>query len=396
MEDKKNSYKGIFVFLLLFACVAVVTTFCVAKKINKNSNDNVNDSTSIMISEGDSTEKLKEDEDKDKKKYIVEDMDGYYFTNNIEIKEQKHQEGDKIKSSYTTLDEKELDITYFSIDGLKDEDVERKINEEIIQAAFEKNLEKDNNCIGKVVKYNISGNYANILSFTISTTWYYQSENEYDYWKTDYEQKYFNYNLVKGEQIELDELFTSMYPIKNQINITAEEQYLWDEPVTEGDTYTPKYIEYVNKQLDRNYEEWTLRFGEKSEEIEKAVDEGEIMDEASWKKWYYRSAREEKKMQVMQSFEKGKYNFSVSDRYITVDVDDVSAKVHLLPNIDNLTLYKKYVTYESIYTNQYDNAIKRQYKIYETDKFKSGWIEDNILLYVEASLSGDSLYDQDY
>ena len=149
MEDKKNSYKGIFVFFLLFACVAVVTTFCVAKKINKNSNDNVNDSTSIMISEGDSTEKLKEDEDKDKKKYIVEDMDGYYFTNNIEIKEQKHQEGEKIKSSYTTLDEKELDITYFSIDGLKDEDVERKINEEIIQAAFEKNLEKDNNCIGK-------------------------------------------------------------------------------------------------------------------------------------------------------------------------------------------------------------------------------------------------------
>lgn len=389
-----NSYKGVFVFLLLFACVAIVTTVCLAKKSFEGKDNNINQTIAGDVSADKKTETPNDAEDK--KKYVIEDINGYYFTNNIEFKEQKHQEGKNIEYGYTIFDEKELDITYFTIDGLKNEEVERKINEEIRQAAFEENTEKDNKCIGKVVKYNISGNYANILSFTISTMWYYPRESEHEDWKSDYESKYFNYNLVNGEQIELEDLFTSMQPIRNQINIAAEEQYLWDEPVTEGDSYTPQYIEYVNRELDKNYEEWTLRFGKKSEEIEKAAAEGKIMDEASWKKWYYRSAREEKKIKIMQNFEKGNYNFSISDRYIAVDVGDVSAKVYLLPNIDVLTLYKRYFADESIFTDEYNNSSKQQYKFYQTDSFKYGFIEDNIIIYAEADFSGNLLEEDEY
>lgn len=388
MENKDGSYKGISVFLLIFACVAIITTIYLAKqKTNNALTNSIGEvsSSNINLNEENVTEQ-------EKRKFLLENLEGEYYTNNIEIKELRHQDGNFIVNNYSTLDVKEYDVTYFEIDGLKNESIENKINEEIKKVAFNMDETKDNGSFGKVVDYQIAANHSNILSFAIETIWYNDEEN---YWNQSRESKYFNYDLTTGEQIKLDQLFTSMYPVKQQINNEAEEEYLWHEPVTEWEYYPEGYVQYVNNKLNENYNEY-LSWTDNSEdtenavtEIENAVKAGKVMSLEEWTSWYYRSGREEKRLSVIQNFEKGNYEYLIEDEYIRIFVKDIIADIYLLPNIKYVTLYKLCNTDESIFTDEYNNAIKRQYKFYDETKRKYGYLTENIFL-------DESLYEKHF
>lgn len=177
--------------------------------------------------------------------YKKVNLDGMYYSNPIKFTK-KEVENTRIRDG----------IKYFEIDGLKNETLENKINEDIQNGILgfvdEKLSEKENTRF--LTAINLRGNFANIISIEFTLYTDYETSDEYVCYN-----KYFNYNLIDGSKLKLEDvLYKSSITnilLEGLYNKVAQDYVDMDEDT--GYLYQSedsKYIEEVVYEIVSNYQ----------------------------------------------------------------------------------------------------------------------------------------------
>lgn len=279
-------------FIIVFSALVVGITFYLADKNASNSEvvrktSNVSNNTAVNP---------KEDTKETNTEKTV-DLDGTYDKNPIQI-------------NYYTMDISGNEIKYVQIDGLKDNNVEIDINYNIkksIEETAKKLYDENPNATFNSGSF-VRANFANILS--INAYVYAYDENDSDYNK--YEDIYFNYNLIDGTELTIDDVFTSDCDLEKIL-------------------------------IDKLYEVVTSEHAE--------------MDDDSWEYYVPEDAEdiEEIVYSIVSDYQRGKkINFYITPQRISVRGGEYSfANILFKDYSEYVTIYDKYLTSESIYDGKY-------------------------------------------
>lgn len=222
-KKNKNSIskeKRLIIFTILFSLLCVLSTITAiffSNKNQENKNDNQSDVGSGVVKNSESELALKSLTEK-------------YLPNALKVERVEYKEGEyKIQGS--TVSDYKVYIVYSKISGLKDKNIEDKINKEIKDKAFEVYSEKynknDPSISSIVVNSAVYGNFSNVLSVGISydITYNKNGQNSYD----NYDYQGLNYRLDTGDKISFNDLFISSANINNIIADSKYIQLAWDE-----------------------------------------------------------------------------------------------------------------------------------------------------------------------
>jgi len=183
--EKKTSYLGVIIFIIIFALVAVGTTFLLANFNKKDSNNGnvIEEQNKEVINNTTNSEKnevievflendVKEPEKVVDESHLVVKNFGIetYFKNNLTIKEESYHEGEYLEKEFYFSGKEvnyPLQVNYIQIDGLKDKNIQEQINSDLKYKAI--NLAKSKDINAKIVAVDtiVEGNFSNILSVFI-------------------------------------------------------------------------------------------------------------------------------------------------------------------------------------------------------------------------------------
>lgn len=312
--------KKIFTGVVIFAIVSVLVTGAL---INiKNKKINADDALS-----GDKPSGVTDETENISEKTI--DLNGTYNENDLIIEE-------KIVETLK-VDGEDVEIKIPQINGLKNKTVENKVNTDIrnriseIIGKFASNSEVKN--INSY--YTIIGNFSNV----ISGYWHvrYEDTSEHE------EEVYINYELVNGERLKLEDFF-----IKDMDFNTLIRKMVYKEIARgahEGEMYSGMYY-------DKEKQAWMMEYY------------GEIGENGVFERFVEATPHrtEEYLNKLMKRFMKEKEkDFYFSPTKICIKLDDEgyynyiykNAYYYYLKDIANeVTIYDKYLTNESIYESQ--------------------------------------------
>lgn len=239
----------------------------------------------------------------------------------------------------------EVTVSYVQIDGLIDEEIENKINQEIKDLAYGYDAEKTL----ETCSFYVSANYANVLS--IEGYYLYAEEETEDYVE---ETKTLNYDLTTGEQIEFYDLFVSesagLSVVRDSAYIKLADVYS-DEARTDDDNwYDPDMS---------------------------TIDYGEIEEDLNYVVLCYRNNKIEK------------FYFSEQQIYFWIDDgngDDEAYSIDMADFLENIAIYNRYsdVSAEEIYEDP-SISIKDLYVLTYRDKYTTYEIveeTDNYYIYL--------------
>lgn len=191
-----KTIKGKSIFVIIFSIVCIIATSIIVmyKRID------IKDDNEEEISDNEKTEDTVSVEEKGI------DLKGKYNQNDLKITEKR-------------ATKERVEITYFQIEGLKNQEIQNKINKEIEIEAL--NGYKEYIDLDKVVNASISlyetANFSNILSLSA-----------YSWGKTDDDsdnvinvQKGITYDLNTGNRIKLEDLFTANAPMTEILRKSA-------------------------------------------------------------------------------------------------------------------------------------------------------------------------------
>ena len=229
-------------------------------------------------------------------------------------KNQKYNQND-LKIIYQDTNYEGLEYKTLRINGLKNKEIENKINKELeeIEDEIRKKLvsasgEQENAYLSS----NVNANYSNILSVT-----FYGSKSDSKYVPQINIEKFLNYDLTTGNKIKLEDLFLP----GTDIDLYAQ-----------NDIYKQKlYDSFSKKNIFFNPDYW------QSGELQYVLDE---VDEIDFIKQY------------------NKYKNSKKDFYITTtgigiyyskDGNYGDVYIKYMDCLDNLVVYTKFLTKESIF-----------------------------------------------
>lgn len=210
-NKKKINKQLLAVILVCIACV-VVTISLIIITINKlNEKYKIDEPTNVFESND-----KKEDEDK---KYVVGENDTLDF-NDLEVERYYIIDGTEYEFSYTIgndITENYTDSLYLAqrIKGLKDKELENKINNDIVQKLkdYAKTDEKGRKFAGS----NLIGNFNDILSICIYVN-YERYQESYGY----------NIDLNTGNEISFEDVFTKSAPIASLLSNGFTKNLAWD------------------------------------------------------------------------------------------------------------------------------------------------------------------------
>ena len=191
-----KTIKGKLIFVVIFSviCIIITSILVMYKRID------IKDDNSEEIPR---TEETKKNESTNEKGI---DLKGKYNQNDLKITEKR-------------ATKERVEITYFQIDGLKNQKIQDKINKEIEIEAL--NGYKENIDLDKVVNASISlyetANFSNILSLS-AFSWGKINDDSDDLINV---QKGFTYDLNTGNLIKLEDLFTTNAPITEILRKSA-------------------------------------------------------------------------------------------------------------------------------------------------------------------------------
>ncbi|MBQ8298726.1 MAG: YARHG domain-containing protein [Clostridia bacterium] len=380
-EVTKTSYKGIIIFLIVFGIVAVTLTAMLANSA-KNANANTNPEEVITPNaSGESVEQIEEVVAVKDKKYAVA-YDDMYFTNNIKLIEKTYISGEFIKKEeYSDVKYYEETADYIQIDGLKDEEVERKINQKIFDKMFEMLRMEDSRKI-KYVDMSARANYSNILSLHISCRFF---DNQMYEENSRFENQYLNIDLSTGDDIKFEDLFLDGASVKN---ILSESIYSQQQSMSEE---WWGYSEYILAKTGKEY--WDYNYDTVDEELKRLG----LMTYEEWESWFSRSSFEENTFKIMHDYTKGNLDFYIDEYSINVYADDVySCYINLRDNLESLALYKRYMKEESIFDDKYMVAKEGMCGFYIDNYMKTERVMDNLFLSNHMYISDDYRYPNYY
>ena len=269
------------IFVVVFSIICVITTALL-----------------IMYNKIEIKQDIEEEPTKDETKTAIKgiDLKGTYNQNDIKIEEQKYN-SDKIE------------IGYVKISGLKDKEIENKINEEIehVSLNFYKEKVKDINDFEKItISTWVLGNFQNTLS--IKSYYFARKSDETDDFVEG--ETSLNYNLINGEKITVKELFTEDAPIEN---ILRTEAYY-------------SFAGYLAKETLNG--DFTIE------------DYGDI---------------EDKVFEFINDYKQGRVNnFYFSPREITIMCDNIQVSIEMQKYADYIAIYNRCKTDKNIYE---DNTV---------------------------------------
>jgi len=236
-KNTRNNRKKTIIFLIVFSiiCIGITVVAIFYKKSNTN----------IIITNNEIEEEQVADE-KEKQKEFEQDESGVenllqtYNCNDLGIAIQYYSDYETYiqneKSVYVPLTVNGLEIR-----GLKDKEIEEKINNKIKEKAFElleeyKKYTEDPNVESIEVNAYCCSNFSNVLSIKLESGISYK---EYDN-ENVYPEKTIglNYNLVTGEKIEFKDLFTNTASVKSILNEIAYSNFIYEYQYDEDGNYT--------------------------------------------------------------------------------------------------------------------------------------------------------------
>lgn len=311
-----NNFKKILIFCVTFFVISILITFSM---IYLKKNDiSILDYFSINKNNEDINQNVDTEDKKDKNEIEekVLDLDGYYDQNDLLIDE-------------AIMIIREIEVKYPQIKGLKDKEVEAMINNDIRERIEDAYNEYD---IERSLYYSVYGNFANTISI-YGYADYYDDTPEANYCDVVFD---FNYNLISGERLKLEDLFKKDTPI---IDIARKAFY----PAL----HEARYVWYEDGTHD----------------LASTVDENR----------FYREVNE-----YMESDER---KFVFSPEGVTLFYNYPLPVVKFVDMAENVTIYDKYLTEESIFERE-DIGYKKLFngaalELGYVDEIKFGF-DDNI------------------
>lgn len=251
---KKINKQVILVAIIVIACIVITVGLIILKMRDLNKKYQYVEENDVFTTE-------------DK----VEDPDAIYATD----KDTRFNYNDLVVSDYYEIDgvisqESRIPTSsiyqFVKIEGLKNKEIENKINVEIKNTVYEK---AKADASGKKTCYaRVDGNFSNILSIMVYT---------YDGNKTVYYG--LNYDLNTGEKIPFENVFTKSTPIISLITESASQIKAWrieegaiDANIT-GEEYMDKVVEYYNmdNRDTSEYEDLLFKVANKYNEVKENI-----------------------------------------------------------------------------------------------------------------------------
>ena len=233
-KKKKINVRVIMIIIAVILCIGITVAFTVIKMIELKSEYTIVEENNVF-----SETPKKEDEDK---KYIIDfgetidyndiniisyvDMDGTLYRADDANKPKEYQ-----STSYN----------YVEINGLKNKDVQNKINKKIKDTVYSFN---EAGSYGKIYAYtNICGNFNNILSIEV-----------HDNSNASSPYVGLNFDLNTGDQISFEDLFIKSAPVVSILSDAVNKAVAWniDTSNIDYDSDPEEYMKYLENM--RNME----------------------------------------------------------------------------------------------------------------------------------------------
>ena len=307
-------------FVIILAVITAIAIYFTIDKLEKE----------MAIQNRANIENVKKESDDSK--YVISSYTDTYDTNSIKITEYYDYDG-----AVTTDDSFNGDynyrVNYIQIEGLKNKKVQNEINQKLRKKAY--SLKHKNTYT------SVSANFSNILSVV-----FFNDEN-----KTES----LNINLATGEEIKFEELFVSSTPINSYLVNALYETLAWqsidlwedennDLSKIDMSDYEDRFLMLINK-YNRNKDNLIYYISANSIYIYGLIDKNILNSEYA---------------------------------------DETTLVLDLTECMNEVTMYKKFLTNESIYE---DNTIGVKGTIVFTDsnedyevRINYGKIKDNIFL----------------
>ncbi len=264
-KPKKPVNKRLIVLIIVIVICILITALVIFLKIMKLNKEN--------------EESLKEDID-----YVFEEetkKEAYDKELTIKSLEETYDINDLIIKTYKDVDGKVTDITdrsnsdvgnvyieYVEIHGLKNKDVENKINKEIketVYSLYDGNSEHRYNIYTRV-----AANFSNILSIDIYKYEIVQNGSSYE--QVNYKNIGLNYDLNTGDKINLEDLFISSTPIASLIAKGAYEAMAWDTEINFDNLESLQKNTNMDNRDTTEYDEKILKIINKYNELKGNVN----------------------------------------------------------------------------------------------------------------------------
>ncbi len=305
MENQTFSFKKIFIFLIVFIIVAVGVTFALITIKNNSNNSNI-------ITPKDDDVIVPTTRKEVDYTYGLTTLAEKYTTNNIEIEELSYTEGKGFyQYPYSTKYTYPLEIQYFKIHGLKDKTVEEKINTLIKDTAF--NLLPTQEADIKSVSYSIGANFSNVLSVKFSSSP--KNKDTYD--------TIFNINLKDGSLIDIKDVFVDNLDITSLISKCAYD-------TISANYYTNWYNDALSAWLSG--ESSSLSIPVDGEKIESDTRD------------------------FMLDVNANNYQYYITNYGATIYTSKGYADIEFEDYYRDFAFCKRFLTTESLYTNEYSTA----------------------------------------
>ena len=306
--------KKILLFIVIFAILAVGCTSILIKV--KNEDRNLKD----VYKDG--VENLKEELLEEKSEDTL-NLKGTYKQNDLIIVEKE-----------LSIEECETTVKIPQINGLKNKEVEEKINENI-QKQFNEKLGKivlENEIIELICDYDISANFSNVLSIRVYVS---------DYNIEMYKEFYLNYNLIDGDELKFGDMFKKGEDLKSIIRVA----------LYRGLVLSQSGESFYNNDCEPYYDNTDGIWYVKKEVVD---DEGIVHDKIEEYVLPMSEYEIEKNAEKFLNNAEKNFFFSPSDFAIRIDEKIYSAYFYDMP--EKVVIYNKYLTKESLYENDNINS----------------------------------------
>lgn len=346
-ENKKTKGKKAFIikYIIFVILLAGLTGICIYLNI-KNLNEKIEEYKQLNA-----TEEVNKKEAEDRK-YLVDSYAETYNSNSIKIIHYYDIDGTITKDTgIFNNSESNYEVMYLQIEGLKNKSIQNKINQKLRQSAYDAKGAKQ-----KVNVYSyLSANFSNVISVNI--------------WNDEGVKNTLNIDLSTGDNIKLEDLFISSAPINSYIADALYEVLAWQ-----------------NSDID---------IGDGDVDMKK-VDTSEY---------------EDKFLMIINNYKKNKdkLEFDFSANYINIynlidkniinkeNTNQIVLTINLTKYIDEVAMYKKYLTKESIFED--DSIGNKGTVVFTNDddyitRLSYGKVKDNVFL-EEVVLESSSDYYSD-
>lgn len=352
-ENKKNhSTRNLICFVILFASIVIsITIYSVNSKLNEENNQN-------LVSEefGDKSVNPKKDDGVSGVKSLYEtyecnnlDVEQYFYGVNgnevVDITEQEKYDSD-------SDEEFEITVYYPEISGLKNKDIEKKINNQIKETLINKAEENFKSDMKKLdISTHISGNFSNILSITVNEYHEFDDEEKWEYTPSG-----LNFDLTTGNLIKFKDLFTYDASIKNILTHSA------------------------YNELARDY-----TYSEDEEEVDDFW--GINMDKIDY------SEVESDVFRVVNSYNKNNdIDFYCSPSIITAIIDNKEIRIKMVDYYEQIALYNRFASEDELFENEfeYDKIFNVFLSTYygDTNYYRVEKVSDNLMVNISITTKG--------